>query len=252
MKKDSKFQSKINLTFQILAIIISVFALTISTCNDRKLEKINYKLSSIEYRPRLIISEPEIVKLNYIIDSIPVKKEINKDDSIADVFAKFDLELRLKITNSGNHTAKILGWAITDTLSDSPILKSILKESNRKRKISEDTIKFSYQLTEVRPNDFCFIRVRHTPQFIKENKYILHVMLFYENEIGQLFDTYYWLNLKTNEIVIPNPFIFENDSLKMSEFAKELFRIIETQQENNFSSIYSDKEKNKIIKRMKE
>jgi hypothetical protein len=77
------------------------------------------------------------------------------------------------------------------------------------------------------------------------------LILFYENELNQLFDTYYWLTIQTKEPILPNPSIFRNNPEKLKEFRKRIVEIVKIEDENNFSVPYTEHEKKEIIDKIK-
>jgi hypothetical protein len=182
-------------------------------------------------------------------DSVPLKQSVDIADSIVDIEAKISMKVNFRITNIGNSTAKIVGWAIADTLSNEPILKNIIKDNYRFD--SDNNLKFPHKYEEITPFDSCIINLDYSPQFIIDNRFIIHIVVFYENENEKLFDTYYWITVKTNEVILPNPFYFRNNPEKLKDMQTEMFKIIDVNDENNYSSIYSKDQKNEMIEYLK-
>ena len=48
------------------------------------------------------------------------------------------------------------------------------------------------EFREVHPNDSTIINITHGIRNIEYDEIILHLLILYENDIGSLYDTYYW------------------------------------------------------------
>lgn len=245
-----KYKDLLTLIVAIVAIGLSILSFIKSCTTESDLEKTNYALSSIEHRPRLKFSNPQINLLTLSSDSIPIKLTNDPADSIGDLKVNIEMKVKICVTNIGNSTAKIVGWTIADTISNEPILKQFLKDKNRFKLESKNDLKFPNLYQELTPFDSCNIELKYTPQWIKNNKFIIHILLFYENEIDQLFDTYYWIIVKTNEIILPNPIFINNNRDTFNNLQSEMFRIIDIEDENNYSSIYSEQQKKELIEKI--
>lgn len=235
-----------------LSTIISLLALllagisTFRSCsNEEEIEKNNYEIKSLEYRPKLKLSEPKILSIELESDSI---KSQDSTDTVGLFYSKLHLKLQIKITNIGNNNGKIVGYVIADTISKERILKDFIVDKSRYDNNSTNSLKLPYLYKELNPIDSFNVELDYTPQFILSNKFIIHILLLYENDIGQLFDTYYWLEYNTNDIIIPNPALYSDNKLMLNSISKSIFSSIKFIDENNFSSIYSENEKNEILK----
>ncbi len=235
----------------VLAFGLSFWSFTKSCSTERDLKKTNYSLSSIEHRPRLKFSNPQIDSLTLSYDSIPLKQSTDIADSIGDISGNIEIKIKINTTNIGNSTAKIVGWIFTDTLTTEPILKRFIKEDHRYNTESNNYLKFPHLYEELTPFDSCNIELKYTLKWIIDNKFIIHIVVFYENEIEQLFDTYYWISATTNEVILPTEIIFRNNPGVLSNLQPDEFKIIDIKDENNYSSIYSDKQKIKLIDYLK-
>lgn len=247
--KDKRID-KINLSSLIVAIIalgLAVFSTFRSCSSEMEIQKRDYLISSIDYRPRLKLSNPKITMIDLVSDSVPVKKNNDLSDSIGNLYAKVTLKIRIKVTNIGNNSAKIVGYVFTDTISNEQVIKDILKDSNRKNINSKDTLKLPHLYKDLTPIDTTFIELEYCPQLILNNQFMIHLVLYYENELGQLFDTYYWIDYKAKPVIVPNPIFYSQDKAMMEKFAKGIFKVVEFKDENSYSSIYSEEERTEFI-----
>jgi len=245
-----KNKELLTIIFTVIAIGLSCASFYKSCSTDSKLEMTNYAISSIEHRPRIKLSNPQIHTLTLTSDSIPVKKSTDEADSIGNLSVKIKMQVKIRATNIGNSTAKIIGWVIADTLSNDPFLKQLIKDRPLNNAGTNNELKFPHLYQDLTPLDSCYIELVYNPQWITNNKFIIHVIVFYENEIEQLFDTYYWITVQTNEIVFPNPTYYRNNSLMLKKFQSEILKTVIIKDENNYSSIYSEDQKINLIKNL--
>lgn len=236
-----------NFVISIIAIGLSLFATIKSCISDKKFEITNYKITSVEHRPKLKLSNPEIVSIELNSDSIPTKQSEDITDSIADITFKVSLKLKIKITNIGNSTAKITGFAATDTISDLDLIRALLFDTDKDHISKNENFRLSKQLQEIDPLDSVHIEFNYSPMFIADNKFIIHVLIFYENELDQLFDTYYWMHFEANEMIFENPLFYNGDLNKWKKLSRDIFKVVEVKNENNYSEIYSQKQRNELI-----
>ena len=244
---------------ELLTLIVAIVALGLSSISffrscstESDLKKTNYSLSAIEHRPRLKFSNPQIDSLTLTYDSIPLKQSTDIADSIGDISVNIEMKIKINTTNIGNSTAKIVGWTITDTLTTEPILKQFIKEGHRYNTESNNNLKFPHLYEELTPFDSCNIELKYSPQWLIDNKFIIHIVVFYENEIEQLFDTYYWISATTNEVILPATIIFKNNPGVLKNLQPDKFKIIDIKDENNYSSIYSEEQKIELNEYLKQ
>ena len=244
---------------ELLTLFVAIAAFGLSSISffrscsiESDLKETNYSLSSIEHRPRLKFSNPQINSLTLTYDSIPLKQSTDIADSIGDILVNIKMKVKIHATNIGNSTAKIVGWIISDTLTTEPILKQFLKEDHRNNIESNNDLKFPHLYEQLTPFDSCSIELKYSPQWIIDNKFIIHIVVFYENEIEQLFDTYYWISATTNEVILPDTILFKNSPGVLKNFQPDKFKIIDIKDENNYSSIYSEKQKIELYEYLKQ
>lgn len=244
-----KYKDLLTIFIAFIALVFAGTSFFRSCSYESKLEKTNYSISAIEHRPKIKLSSPQIHNLKFKSDSILPNNPENTD-SIGKVFGKLELTIKLNATNIGNASSKIIGWIIADTISNTPFLKNFIK--NRKVVDSNTTndLKLPHYYQELNPFDSCSIELNYSPQWIEKNKFVIHILLLYENELNQLFDTYYWLTVQTKEPLIPNPFYFKNNPEKFNEFKRGIFEIAKISDENNYSETYTAKGKKALIEKV--
>lgn len=201
-------------TTDIISIIGVVVALIFSTINlfdnskQRKdINQINYRLNSLDYQPRLkVISIPEWSNLEYSakLDYKNVEPP-PPGDSVATFMTtpKVTINTKLKIVNVGTAKAELLAVVHNDTTVAYDILRDKIYKN-----IKIKTSSFSEFLTdEVLPNaiDTVDIEFNHRIRFFEDNKFVIHYLILYKNELGQVFDTYYWCQGQFKDFIFPAP-----------------------------------------------
>ncbi|HCE56811.1 MAG TPA: hypothetical protein DER09_03185 [Prolixibacteraceae bacterium] len=244
-----KYKDHLTILIALIALVFSGISFFRSCSSETKLEKINYSISAIEYRPKIKLSNPQIQSFKFSSDSILPNNPENTD-SIGNVYGKLELKIKLNATNIGNTSSKIIGWIIADTISNSPFLKDIIKNRRVVDSNTTNDLKLPHFYQELNPFDSCSLELNYSPQWIEKNKFVIHVLLLYENELNQLFDTYYWLTVQTKESLLPNPFYFRNNPEKLKEFKRGIFEIVNIGDENNYSETYTEKERKELIEKI--
>lgn len=251
--KTKRFERKDVLTtvLSIITIGISLFALIRSCVTDSKLDEANYRISSVEHRPRLKLSNPEILSINISVDSISSVANNKSSDSVSNLYVDIDLRIKVKVINIGNSTAKVSGWVITDTLSERDIIRTeIFKNHNVEYKgigVQLDTPIFPHYLQELAPQDSSFIEFKYKVQSFSDKGFTMHILIYYENELHQLFDTYYWAHIDKKNILLKSSNIIQGHSIDQIKLSKEALKIIEIKSDNNDSEIYTKKQRALVL-----
>ena len=68
---------------------------------------------------------------------------------------------------------------------------------------------------ELLPNgvDTIEIKFEQSIHFISNQKFVLHYLILYKNELGNIYDTYFWVQYELKELIFPNPFKVVKDTL---------------------------------------
>jgi hypothetical protein len=250
MKFIEKNKAFLTLLFAMIALFFSGISLFKSCSSESELRKINYSISSIEHRPRIKLSNPQIHGFRFVSDSI-IPDNSEKNDSVGNAYGKVDYKIKIRATNIGNTSSKLIGWIVTDTISNELFIKEYIKNRVVLNSDSENGLKFPHLYQELTPFDSCTLELSHRPQWIDDNRFIIHIILFYENELNQLFDTYYWLTVQTKQPVLPSPLYYKNNPEKFRNYKIGLVDIAEIKDENNYSETYTEDEKEEILKKFK-
>lgn len=195
----------------IFATVVSIITFCRSCGLERDQREIAYKVHAVSFQPRLkVIGGPKISEVNTIgrIDPDTFTKLLIPRATQDTVDVNLDMELRfksrLKVTNIGNTAASLIAYACCDTTSDEPYLRKVL--SNTGKLLPSGRGFFPpYFANELLPGaeDTTEIQFQSEIQFVNNERFTVHYLLLYENDIGQLFDTYYWAQYQFKPLIFP-------------------------------------------------
>ena len=129
---------------------------------------------------------------------------------------KLSITSQLFLKNSGNALAKVFAYVQTDTTSFIPMIRESFLRSIRERDSASVTELES--LNELLPGDSTVLTLQHEVAFFDSNQFTLHYLVLYENELGNLYDTYIWNRFMIND--------FPMKAQIASVHAQQLMRLI--------------------------
>ncbi len=253
----------------LLPTVFFLITIWLNSINQNDIDNLNKKLNAQSFRPLLtIVGDPEITK----VWSDPIKKEFNlfekppdydSTTSIIDIpiEMKTSLKVKLKLTNQGTSIAKIYSSIAGTFAGDKTILRSLLlgKKIDKPFKISHDLMK---QYTEINllphSQDTTTIEINLNIADVKDEKFGIHYLIIYKNELGNMYDSYFQTLAKIEEIFFDSPFKFEGNKIifsrkqiqkiAISDFIKikktrSLYHIYSPEEKNEFENYMSQQEK---------
>lgn len=155
--------------------------------------------------------------------------------------------LKVQLLNTGNSDAKIIGYVLTDTITDNQVLKEYIKQGKTKG-VSIDSIFTKHRFHELTPGDTSSISFTHTLRYPIDNKFVIHLIVYYENELGQLYDSYYWLTGQLNEFGFGQGFDPKTKKIILIFDKNAFWNIVNFTSENNYSDVYSVDQKETTLK----
>lgn len=165
---------------------------------------------------------------------------------------KFTVKTSIKLKNVGNALAKIYLYSLADTNSGYPELRDdFIKMVNNKR----TNFKYHYDLmneyfqNELLPGKSINIPIEYKVRNInRQNKVNLHFYFVYENELGDVYDTYYWIVYKNFPDLIRPEYSYNTNLKKLmvrfqlKSEAKHILQVSEIKESyNNYSRSFSEK-----------
>ena len=141
------------------------------------------------------------------------------------------LEMTFKLTNSGNYIGKIRNHITTFSIKDDFDLRESLLDETDEIMVKE-YLKYSpFMKNELLPEGKDTIDITLNSgieQLRKYQKFVLHFILIYENELGNLYDIYYKSKYELN-LTIPNPFkderFLRGEGISFRLYKKNVFQI---------------------------
>lgn len=216
---------------------------------EDKLKELTYQNNAMNYRPRLeVISQPVIAEAGFLNDSVYV---IN-DTSI--YYGPLGFVVEIKLVNKEPHMAKLVAHIVRDTLSgDDNIRKLLISEAKHTRRMNFMPRDDFFKVKEIAFNDTISISMKHIILNVNQKQEgVLHHLFLYENELGVLYDTYYWIRFRLNPIhtfVQPVGFYKAQNSmlLRVEQVNNaDVLKSIRFGESNTSRYIYSQSEKEDI------
>jgi hypothetical protein len=187
--------------WSLTAIIISIISLCYDRSQNDKIDKQQYELSAINYRPCLVIDTIMFDSTSFRIKTADLTGQVNDSTGLITVKGEIFVKTKIRIRNTGNSNAKVILAATVDTICG---LKKIRDElfSLNYNFFPDSIMMDSPYYIDIMPNKSYDYIINNKFSNFKENKIELHFFILYENEIGQLFDSYCWVKLKHSELNI--------------------------------------------------
>lgn len=196
--------------------------------DDAKIDSLKFENNSIKYRPNIrVIGDPILEKVWFDSSEIEIKDLDNNFISYPFVI-KCHLKLKFRLVNEGNSLADIISIISIDTTSaDIVVRRRLLDPKFTRYKFDAFHPFFNNEmLPKIDTLDY-----NHTEgiDFLKDQLFTLHFLILYENELEQIFDTYYWVQFKIEDYIMPSAFIRkENQIIKLEPASKNLVIIVDS------------------------
>jgi hypothetical protein len=198
-KKDPKWRNYLDIGLAFITVVSVVFnridhADLVSS--QEKLRNSEYLIQSIQYAPRLKLTNlPVISPVHIQMKSQNIPREALKDNSptnpliIETSITEIRVYCQLKFTNLQTSKATIISYAYADTTD----YQARIRETMLAGDTSSAKVAYIKEPVELLQGDSQSFKVEHVINFMAQNQFILHFMVLYRNELGQMFDTYVWV-----------------------------------------------------------
>jgi len=185
--------------WSVIAIFISLVSLSYTAYNDYKIKNISFDSEGLQNRP--------LIEFENKIDIIHYKYETKEPVSAKDLYQKkltnlnvvLTIDPELTVINKGVTVAKILCEVVTDQYSGLPeIRKKILSDKIWKSFREVKRTDEFYKTKDILPGKSLPIRLPCTLKHINFdlNECTIHYLIIYSNEIGNIYDSYFWVRFK--------------------------------------------------------
>jgi len=244
-----------NLILAIFAIGISIISLSLDCNQNKKISKLTDQTNAMQYRPTLKIIRGTVIDSFTVLpekEVVRIDKKEKNDDTISYYF-NIKVWTTLKIYNNSDFIANIKSVSILDTNSGKPIIRQFFSDNNSKEnKIRIKPFENFYPTLQIPKRDTISLNISgYNIVFFSKNIATLHFLILYENEIGTLYDSYYWVRLKLE----PSKFNVQSFYNKKEKYLKMIYHYGKdfiTEFESDYvSKTYSRNEKNIIYNVLK-
>ncbi len=181
----------------IAALLISVFSLYHDVDQDNKIDEVANTTQALTFRPHLTVYRiPDVDP--HPFDPTPIK-DGNPDTST--IAFRVRLKCVARVLNDGNCGALLQAQAWTDTVSGGPTIRSVLRDPASLETLHFQPFPDFYNLRELQPDDTLSLAFNHVVRKATDATFVLHLLMLYENDAGQLYDTYYWARYRLKQPV---------------------------------------------------
>ncbi|MBV6640905.1 MAG: hypothetical protein KI791_09305 [Cyclobacteriaceae bacterium] len=209
------------LTDNFIALSALIFSIIVfaNDCSQRsQIEEIETRLNALNFRPQLIVDNLKIKSIQGELKSIE-RDSVNNEPAL--VFNTFyNIEYQIELLNTGNTNASVIATAWTDTIAGHAKLRSVFNDQKSPVKI--DTTSNYYLYEKVVPQERYYSTAKRKVQFLDDDTFTVHFLILYENDLGIMYDTYYWARYK---VVQQNQKIQFTDSIKKQELKSRTLTI---------------------------
>jgi hypothetical protein len=174
----------------VLSLVLALVAFIRTCAQDSKLGYLQHRLNAVQYRPRLAAAGPfEFSRPEFMMDDF----HRAGDTVLIDVSARLDGTLR--VANDGNAPAVLIARMSGKGPGGSCWLRSILKRGNLQN-VTEDQL-MDYGRDYLAVGETLDVPVGYKlPIVTSDSEAVLHFLFLYENEMGELYDSYLWVRVR--------------------------------------------------------
>ncbi len=194
-----KKYEKINISFTFLAIVLSVIALTHDCSQNRRINELQNNINNLNYKPTIKVDSIKLKNFREKVDSFLITPDIADSQGIINLKSTIETEVVFDLENIGNSKANIITALCIDTVSGDDKLRNYLHDGIYKLSYDSSNGVF-YKFWELQPGDKDELHFKKNIQFIDDGNFTIHLLLIYQNELGTIYDTYYWAKFKKKKI----------------------------------------------------
>jgi hypothetical protein len=245
-----KLSTKLNIGISTLAILIALFGQLRDCSQNRKINKLEYEVNSLNFKPVIKVEQIMLSNFREKFEAQSSKDSLTDTLTIIENY-KINTDITFFLKNVGNSKAKLIAAICTDTLSGNDIIKKSVLEKGLKGTTLKQNDYYLY--LELLPNETKTLKFNKTIGFVGKESFTIHLLLLYQNDLDVLYDTYYWARFYKKEI-IPTYLVDSTVStITGVQFSKKsLNGHLKFIDDNNAYSIYSEKESGEVLNKLSE
>ncbi len=232
---------------------------------DRNSQDSSAQTPAAVNQPKLkVLGDPIVTQITFSDSCLNKFNKMQDYDSILDTFnvkenTLLKITTKLEVTNIGSSPGALLLYITTDTLAEINDLRGFLSGNQNDLELKYQINFFPPELeNELLPfgRDSLDLDLVHTVQFKSDKNFTLHYLLIYEDDDGNIFDTYFETAYKFKNTVNPQIFSFKDRDLFDKEFLGSILSLTIHENDltylNHSEPIYHSyqKEKSKYIRKL--
>ncbi|MBI3125597.1 MAG: hypothetical protein HYZ10_14465 [Ignavibacteriales bacterium] len=182
-----------------LSILISVIVLMKDYYQNERITQISYLSSAAQFRPNLKIAG----NLKTSISALMSKGQGTDSLGAREIPAILPVSIKMKCVNVGNSIARVITTFLTNTKTGDDKLRMLLTDSkNRQNELIPVPFNNFYKTQDLSSGDTISIETAHMVTSFQHERITLHFLILYENEMGALFDTYFWAQFEVGPFIL--------------------------------------------------
>jgi hypothetical protein len=238
------------------ALVLAIVVFARNCSQNKRIEELYYNSKALEHRPLLeVVGNPQITSVGIAGEKKFATRDLldttQDSDRFVDIPCSLTVDTKLCIVNSGTSLAEVYAYTWEDTLSGDARLRYRLLDRELRENgfiLSPSTDYFTIQ--DIKPGDTSYFKLSHTAHFVKDNAFTMHFLLLYMNEVGVLYDTYYWARYDVKPITSKLEVLAVNDkpiAIRSMIQRTELLEFLKLRDHNISWKTYSKTEAEDII-----
>ncbi len=179
------------------ALIVSIVAMSLSTCWHYDQGKKLKQMQGAQNRPLLsIFNKPIIYSFKgKNIEPILTQDVIDavRNNELLIIETSLTIDTKITLTNKGNSIAKLLAWMLVDRPTGDTDVRNELFNAEKRNKWKFHGNNDYYETLTILPGKEHTFNFSRTIANITENReFTLHYYFLYQDELGNIYDSYYW------------------------------------------------------------
>jgi len=230
----------------VLALCVSIVSIVLTYHQGAHMRLLEQETAGMAYRPQLSVFTNPVVEC--VLSNPTLLADANPDTGTIAFNLRVDCTLHM--VNKGNSPARLLAYAWSDTAVGTPALRKFLLDPSRRRNLRFEQSSDFYGVREVRPADTLTVAISQPVSRTLPQYFVLHYVVLYENDTGQLYDTYFWARYVLPGVVAPaRPSLATPGRSWMYVFApSDMIRLLDT---NESSIMYNPEQAKEIVEAIK-
>jgi hypothetical protein len=218
-KLPNQTEQHISILWKIIPIFIGGTGLILSVINSIHINRQQYELNSLNYKPQLEISSqltnfkykssvPYLKLREYKVDTSTnanIKKiEILYDTIEKGTKAQFSLDIDILIRNTGSENAIIMMDAFSDTTTSKKFNIRDIESDNIVPEFVKNAPRCFSSNRQINPQKEIHLYFKNEGDiyYFKNNIIRIQYWIVYKNSLGMYYDTYYWKSIQLNDSLL--------------------------------------------------